>query len=413
MSIRSSLLFVYAAYGFRYIYLLILIPFYAQVLGPEVYGKVLAGMSLFNVVLIITIFGTQNTGMRNIAGMESTADYGVEFGRQLKARLLLALPGAAVGAIATVASPLLREEPVYGVLATILGLVSALNLGWYFQGTQRFRTSVSFEVAGFVISLSLILTLVKDGSDGALVFVALLLSACITTFSSYVLALKQMGLRSVRFEGALTAVREATPIFMSSGLTRLSLIGSTLLLSFFADAEQVAYYGIAERLTSLVVSLMVPANQVMISTISREMGSAEGNDRAFYLARKSLVILLSYAILATVAMHFIAQFAVVYVLGENYGPVAGMIQVLSLVIPIVAFNQVIRMYVFLPMKLDGCIARATVTGLLTNLLLVMLLAPVYQGYGMAVARIAGEIATVLLLFVYLQKNMLVGRILKA
>ena len=57
VSIQYALAFVYGGYFFRYLYSLILIPFFGRVLGPAEYGKVLAAMSLFNVVWLVVEYG--------------------------------------------------------------------------------------------------------------------------------------------------------------------------------------------------------------------------------------------------------------------------------------------------------------------------------------------------------------------
>ena len=124
---------------------MILIPFYARVLGAAEYGKVLAAMSLFNVVWMVVQYGFPFIGMRDVASTADKVIIAAHFGVQIRARLLTAAIGIAVGAVATACSPLLKSEPAYGVIATALGVVSAFNLAWYFQATHRFRTLTFLE----------------------------------------------------------------------------------------------------------------------------------------------------------------------------------------------------------------------------------------------------------------------------
>jgi len=129
-------------------------------------------MSLFSVVWLVVNYGFSVVGTRNLAAGKDAHFIGAEFGRHLKARASMAGLGVLIGTLGTTLSPMLRQMPVYGLLATLLGILGAFNLGWYFQGTQRFRTSVLLEIAGFAISLTLILTLVRGAGDGC-VWVAL------------------------------------------------------------------------------------------------------------------------------------------------------------------------------------------------------------------------------------------------
>ena len=138
ISTRRALAFVYAGYAFRYAYLLVLIPFYGRVLGAEEYGRLLAAMSLYQVVWMLGEYGFPVVGARDAAASRDRAHLCALFGRHVMGRLWMALPGLAIGLGGTLLSPLLRENPLLGALATANGLLAAFNLGWFFQGTLRF-----------------------------------------------------------------------------------------------------------------------------------------------------------------------------------------------------------------------------------------------------------------------------------
>ena len=413
VSTRSSLLFVYCSYFFRYLYLLILIPFYAHVLGAAEYGKVLAAMSLFSVVWLIVNYGFSVVGTRNLAAGKDAHFIGAEFGRHLKARASMAGLGVLIGTLGTTLSPMLRQMPVYGLLATLLGILGAFNLGWYFQGTQRFRTSVLLEITGFTISLTLILTLVRDAGDGVFVLLSLLVSSAVTTAVAYLIALRQVGLGFLRFTGAWTLLRDSTAMFVSDGASRVMSVSSTFLLSFFASAEQVGHFGAAERFAALGLTLMVPANQVMISTVAAGLSRPEDELRTFRLMRNALMILGLFGIVMCVAALALSPIVIPLVLGPSFQPSVAIFQIFALTFPLAAFNQVIGMYILLPLRQDRFVARATLTGMVCNLLCIVMLASDFHGYGVAAARVMGELATSLVLMFVLQQQFLVNRIVRA
>src|SRR5690348_14514138 len=143
------LVFVYGGYIMRYLYLLIVVPFYGRVLGVAEYGRVLAAMSLMNVIWMLASYGFTFVGMREVSKAQGTAECNGIFSLHVSARLALGIVGACIGVIATFCSPTLSERPVIGFLATALGVVSALNLGWLYQGRHHFRTPIMIEVFGF------------------------------------------------------------------------------------------------------------------------------------------------------------------------------------------------------------------------------------------------------------------------
>lgn len=84
VSIRYALAFVYGGYFFRYLYLLILIPFFGRILGPAECGKVLAAMSLVNVVWLAVEYGFPMVGARDVASMTNKVAMGVSSGARLR-----------------------------------------------------------------------------------------------------------------------------------------------------------------------------------------------------------------------------------------------------------------------------------------------------------------------------------------
>ena len=88
-------LFVYVAYTLRYVYLLILIPYYGRVLGADGYGIVLSAMSIMNLAWIITGWGFSAAGVRAIA-VAKESEYGQLFAQHFSARVLLSLVAVSV-----------------------------------------------------------------------------------------------------------------------------------------------------------------------------------------------------------------------------------------------------------------------------------------------------------------------------
>lgn len=396
-STGKAMFVVYLGYITRYVYLLILIPFYGRVLGADAYGKVLAAMSLFNLVWLVVNYGFSGVGVRTVASTADPREIGRQFGRHLAARSIMAVPGVGLGVAGTLGSPLLGSEPLYGIAATLLGLISGLNLGWYFQARRRFTTSIVLEVAGFAISLSIILTMVRGKNDGLLVLLALLVSAAVTSLAAYVLAIRQIGTRNLRFGGGRALVRESSPLFAAGGVPAAATNGSSLLLSLFSSPAQVGLFGAAERIASLGLSLLQPAHQVLVSTVAHRLGQREQTRQAVVLMRRAVTAMLCFGLTATAAAYLLAPSVLPWVLGEEFRSSVEILQVFSLIFPFAAFNQAIYMAVLIPLKRDKLVARAAVGGALVNVLAMLLLTPTHAGLGIATARVIGEVTSTLIL----------------
>jgi PST family polysaccharide transporter len=407
---RRALAFVYAGYLFRYAYLLVLIPFYGRVLGADEYGRLLAAMSLYQVVWMLTEYGFPIVGARDVAGTADRQRIAGLYARHMMGRLALALPALAIGLGGTLLSPVLRANPALGILATANGIVAAFNLGWYFQGTLSFRTSVMIELAGFAINLPLILLLVRGPGDGWMVLSILLASSTLCTVVAHGLALRAMDRRGLRWQGGLALIAASTALFVHRGLTIMMASSSTYLLSLFASAAQVGWYGVAERFATVGLSLMQPANHVLVGTVARRISIKESEGEAYALMRTSLIVMTAFGMLLLACTVLLAGTVVPLVLGPSFAPTVPMLQVMGLMFPFAAFCQVTAGYVLIPLRFDGLMSAVSLFGAAVTVGLVVLLGQRAGGTGVAWARTLGGVVLALALLAVLHRKKLLTRI---
>lgn len=410
-STRRALALVYVGYAFRYLYLAILVPFYARMLGAAEYGRLLTAMGVFQIVWMITEYGFPSAGVRDAARSRTPEHTALLYSRHTAGRFVMLLPALAVGAGATLLSPLLREEPIFGLLATLTGVVAGFNLGWFFQGRLEFRTSVLLEILGFAISIALILSLVRGPDQGAYVFVALLVSSVICTGIGHVIAMTRMRGAAVRVSGGFGMVRESTALFIHRGLGMIVASSSTYLISLYASPAEVGWYGAAERIASVGLALLQPANQVLIGTVSRRLGAPDGEESGFTLMRQGLIALTGLGLLMLVGSWLLSPLVLPLVLGPEFTASIPILLVLSVMFPFAAFTQVVNGYVLIPLRLDWTVSRVGMLGAGLTLCLVLVLGKLFEGAGVAWARVLGSMLTALVLIQVLRQKGLIEKLL--
>lgn len=411
VSVKRALGFVYVGYAFRYLSLLVLVPFYGRVLGAAEYGRVLAAMALYQVVWTLTEYGFPTVGARDVAAARDRVALAHEYGRHCTGRGLLVVVGLAVGAVGTWASPVLRERPMFGVLATLLGVVAAFNMGWWFQGMLQFRTSVIMEVAGFAMNLVFVLAVVRGADDGWLVLASLLASALVATTTAHVIVLRDIDRGAIRFRGGVLLMKQSTALFADRGLGMLMASSSTYIISLFASAAEVGWYGAAERLATVGLSLTQPAGQVLVGTVSRQIRDLETQGEAFALMRKGMFAMTGFGIVLLAGAVLLAPPLVPVILGSDFGPAIPILQTLAGMFPFAAFAQVVVGYVLVPLRYDKLVSLISLLSTLLTVALMLLLGRTYAGIGIAAARALAQAATAVLLLEVLRREQLVGRIL--
>jgi PST family polysaccharide transporter len=398
---------MYGGYLMRYVYLIIVVPFYGRVLGVAEYGRVLASMSLMNVIWMLVSFGFNFVGMRELSKANSAQECNAIYSLHVSARLILAVIGAAIGIVATLSSPVLSERPLIGVLATMLGIVSALNLGWLFQGRHHFRTPIMIEVFGFAVSLVLVLTLVRGPEDSVWVLASLLIAGVASSIISYGLATRQLGWPRLTFSGVVPLLRNSTMLFCYSSGSVVLTASSTYLLTLLSTPAQVGYFGAAERFATIGLSLMSPAGQVFIPTITRQLAQGD-KEGAHATTRRGAMLLLGYGLLVLCGALTLSPFVLPLILGAEFEPSAHVMQVFAWMFPFAAFNELVAFYVFVPRKKDKVLAIAGLVSGLVNLVAALVLAPRFGAMGMASARVIGEAALSVALLGVMVRLELVG-----
>ncbi|MFM0379953.1 oligosaccharide flippase family protein [Paraburkholderia strydomiana] len=381
--------FVYGGYVLRYLYLIIVVPFYSRTLGVDGYSRVLASMSLMSVIWMLVAYGFEPVGMRDISKAQTTEECNEILSLHLSARLVHAIVGGCAGLVATMCSPVLSQTPLIGVMATLLGIVSGANLGWLFQGRHQFRTPIIIEVFGFALSLVLVLSIVRGPRDAVWVVASLLISGVASSVISYGLAISQLGWPRLRWTGTISLIRKSTMLFIYSSASRVLTASSTYLLTLLSTPAQVGYFGAAERFAALSLGLMGPAAQVFIPTITRQLAHGD-KDGANQTTRRGAMLLIGYGLLVCCAALTLSPLVLPLILGDSFAHSAHILQIFALMFPFAAFNEFIAGYVFLPRKKDRLLATVGIASAFVNIILALVLAPHYGAVGLAFARVIGE-----------------------
>jgi O-antigen/teichoic acid export membrane protein len=406
---KAELAAVYVAYVLRYVYPLLLLPFYGRTLGPGGYGIVLAGMSLSNSIWQFVSFGFPTVGGRDTVHAKNGEERATILASQMTGRLLLCAPTAIFGLGAVALSPVLSAHPLPGCTAVFLGLLAAFNLGWYFTSTGRARRSVMIEVIGFITSLTLIFSFVHHPTDLSRVFPLLLASTIVQ------LALAYGSIRH-EFSGVVSSIRagiqlihRSKVIFIYTGTSVLLISASTYILSVLAPETEVSAFGVAERLIAAGLSLMGPAAQVLVPKVTYLVSTDPA--RANRLARRILAFFLCGAIAAVACTMLLAGWAIPLVFGSGFQHTVPVLKLFVLVLPLSVVNQAIGIYFLIPRNCESLLARAGVTSAVVSLLAAIPLASHWGAMGMVCARLVGELTLLTALLVCLFRSGLIGEFL--
>lgn len=397
-SLKSAFFTVYLGYIFRYACLIVLIPFYARVLGPVEYGQVLVATALGNVVWAIQNWGFAVVGARNVASASGADGVRHEFARHLTARIQLMPLSLLVGLVGTWWSPVLREQPVLGLLATLWGVASGCNLGWFFQGVQAYRTSISAEIINFALTLVLALALVSLSPHALSALVALVLANGASLVYSYVKVRAYVPLMMASWRQGWGLLVESLPMFVSAATGALMANAGTYILGLCSTPAQAAYYGTAERMVTTATGLLVPASQVLLPRFARMAGQGGGTRDLRAQQRRAIAWVSAAGAMAFAGALVLAPWVIPLLLGEKFRQAAAVLQWFSPIFLLTAFNSSVALYVLMPHRKDRWITITGIVNAACSLLLMRFMAPDHGANGIAACRVVMELLVACLMW---------------
>jgi len=392
---KIELLAVYLSYAFRYLYPLVLVPYYGRVLGAGGYGVVLAGMSLGGTIWMFVGYGFSTVGSRDIVHTEDDSAHDPIFREQFTARLLLCVPAFIIGIVAATRSPLLSHVPGACILVVLGGMLAAFNIGWYFMATGRARTSVMIEVLGFLLSSAMIFTLIRKPEHIDRVFPLALTSSVVQLVLAYMVVRREISGFIAPLRRAVDLIKRSTIIFVYGGTSMLLIGASAYILSLFASPAEVGAFGVSERLVGAGLSLMGPAGQILVPKVMYLVGRQ--NDHANLIARRIFAVFFIGAVAGVIITRSLSGWIVPLVFGSEFGGAVPVLNLLVLVLPVSVCTQIVGLYFLIPRKLEGLLARCGIVSALVNVAVAIPLARYYGAMGMAEARLIGECSLLLLL----------------
>jgi O-antigen/teichoic acid export membrane protein len=362
------LLPAYLAYGARIGYLLVSVPFLAHTLKLSTYGELLTGMALVNAISLISSYGLDAYGSRQIT-LDTTASKHHEIlSANVSARLiaLLILGATLLVFLKFFDHPVLHTSLTAAALAA--GCLSALNAGWFFQGRGHYLTSALLEGSTYCMSmLGYWLLLSTDSAAHEAMWILAAASGMATLIGLWMAVRQSRKSCRLSWHAGLTIWRDAWRLSVARCATPLTSALATLYLSMVFTAAQMAPFAVAERMASAMLSLFEPARQVFLRRASLLI-HAHGAFKSQQPAMNPIIRMQALlGILMTVAICLLTPLVLPIWLGESYHSALPYFMTFALAFPFVAYSDALKNYHLMPSHQDSLLTSVSVAGSLITL----------------------------------------------
>lgn len=371
---------------------LITAPYIARVMGPSGVGVYSYSTSVANYAAVFMLLGIANYGSRTIA-FAMNKDKEV-LSKKFWEMYLMQLLSSIIVLLVYVGYLLFAEVEYRTVLfAQIFFLFSVmLDISWYFTGTGQFRVTVTRGVIIKVLQTVLIFLFVKRAEDITVYILIITIGTLIGQLALWPIALKQISLIKVNIRTVIPHIKPNLVLFLPLLASSVFVYMDKIMLQIITDTtSNVGWYEYAEKIVRIPLTVVSAIGAVMMPKISA-IASEKGEDEVgtyMDVSMRYMALLSSAMCFGIIAIA--PELSIVY-LGKEFAPCGVLMQALSCIIIFSSFANVLRTQYLIPMKKDRSYAVSIIAGAVVNLILNMILIPLFGAMGAVVGTIGAEMA---------------------
>jgi O-antigen/teichoic acid export membrane protein len=347
------------------------------------------------VVAIVTIAGgLTDAGLVNIALREWATRSGADRQQTMRSllgiRLELSIGGIAVGvAFALVAgygTTLVVGTLIAGVgmvLQTVANLLTAP-----LQGELRFGWASIIDVARQAVNVILIVVLILAGAGLLPFFAVTVLASGVTLVFVGLLVREKLPLRpALRGAERWPLLKDTLPYAAAIALNTIYFRVTIVAMSLIASAQQTGYFATSFRVTEVLVGIPALAVGTAFPILSR--AAREDTDRFAYAAERILELALAAGAALVLVVVLSAPFVIDVLAGAAGAPAVPVLQIQGLAL-LATFVAMATGYPLLSLRRHSALLIANGGALAANIALTLVLVPIDQARGAAIAAVIAE-----------------------
>ena len=389
-SIRQNFLYN-AAYQLLLILLpLITTPYISRVLGADRIGVYTYTYTIANYFMLAAMLGVKNYGNRSIAAVRDHPDqlrkvfweiYGLQF---LCSSLALA---AYLGFIVLFET----ENRMIFLLQGIYVFSGMMDISWLFFGLEKFRITVTRNIAVKLLSLGCIFLLVRRADDlwiyTLIMALGLFLSqAYLWRYVCRYAPWQRPGLKAMASHLAPELV-----LFVPVIAVSLYKMMDKIMLGQMSDFSQVGFYESAEKIINIPMGVITALGTVMLPRMAHLAAKSQTAESKRYI-RNSMLFAAFMASGMTFGIAGVARDFVPLFLGDAFLPSIRLLQALTPTILFIAWANVIRTQYLIPNHRDRSYIISVLLGAAVNLAINALLIPRMAAMGAVIGTVCAEAA---------------------
>ncbi len=337
---------------------------------------------------LVVDYGFVYSATRDIATASSNTEVEDIVAGVSGAKILLSFGALIAAAAAYFLVPLFREHPVLLWMAVLSEIIKGSLPVYYFYGVQRVAIASLLDICARGAAAAGIFVFVHNAQDAWKVFALTGITSAIILVIGYGLVATRYRLRWPRMQAGWLMLREGWAMFLFRSAHSIYTLGNAFILGLFAPPRDVGYYAGAEKISSAAVGLLAPLTTVLYPRAAAMVKSSL--PKAAKVTRYTFFLVGAVSVCMGLILWTAAPLIVRIILGSHFSESDGVLRILSLRAPLIAWTNIMGFQWLLVLGLERQFQRVTVAALVLNTTLAVLLAPRFSYDGMAWAVLVSQ-----------------------
>ena len=403
--LASNFVYLAVLQGLNLILPLLTFPYLIRILGVEYFGLLSFSFAFITYFQIITDYGFNATGTRDISLAEGDfRKQNLIFNQIMSAKLLLVIFSFFAMMIIVFSFEIFRTYWIIYLFSfgSILG--QALFPVWYFQGIQKMKYITYLNLITKIIFTLALFVFIRKKSDyylvpvfNALGFISSGIFALFYLWKDFDIKFKIQPLK-----GIILQLQKSKYVFLSELKISLFTNTNTVILGILSGNQAVGYFSAAEKLARAIGNLQTPISNTIFPYLSKEM--AQDKLQTIQKIKKITIVgTLLFSILIIVCFFFAEQIIEIIYGKAMFSSV--LIFRILILIPLLSFlDTMYGKQILLNLGRDHLYFRVIVFATILNLATNFILTNIYQELGTAITLIITQIFIVLGMWYFANKE---------
>lgn len=385
----------------------ITMPFLSRSLGADGIGQYSYAYTLTSYFVLVATMGCDIYGRREISYVKDSIKARSERFWSIESVKIIS---TVITLIAYLFFSVFNKNKILLIILTFHLINVPLNIGWYYQGIERFKT---LTIRGFVlkiIDILFVLIFIHKPSDLKLYVAGSSFIAFITFFALWIDLRKTIIKVPIKRLKIKFDFKNCIVFFLPSIATTLyTLVDKTMLGVFSENYLENGYYEQALKINQIFLRIVTAFGAVLLPQIA--YFHKKGNEVAVEQnVRKSLRYVYFIAIPMAFGLSCIADLFVPWFFGKEFLKVAVLLKISGFIIIFQGMSDVLGMEYLVSVEKQNKYTLSLVIGTIVNLILNTIFIKYFQSVGVIYASLISEIIIVGVQMGYVHKKINVYRL---